>query len=77
MAVLEAFRPQLIVVPCGYDAGRFDPLGRMLLDGVTFRWMTLAMMPSRRMIAPAAVGRAHRRHALPYSRIPPVSRHWM
>jgi acetoin utilization deacetylase AcuC-like enzyme len=37
---LEAFKPEFIVVPSGYDAGRFDPLGRMLLDDVAFRWMT-------------------------------------
>jgi len=41
---LEAYRPELIVVACGYDAGRLDPLGRMMLDGVTFRWMTQAMV---------------------------------
>ena len=37
---LDAFKPQLVVVACGYDAGKFDPLGRMLLDDVAFRWMT-------------------------------------
>ena len=44
LPALEAYRPDLVIVPCGYDAGRFDPLGRMLLDGVTFRWMTRAVM---------------------------------
>jgi acetoin utilization deacetylase AcuC-like enzyme len=43
LPALDAYRPQLIIVPCGYDAGRFDPLGRMLLDGVSFRWMTRAV----------------------------------
>ncbi|MFN0183323.1 MAG: class II histone deacetylase [Aquabacterium sp.] len=43
LPALEAYRPQLVIVACGYDAGRFDPLGRMLLDGVTFRWMTRAV----------------------------------
>lgn len=55
---LEAFRPELIVVPCGYDAGRFDPLGRMLLDGVTFRWMTRTMMD---------LAARHARHRLVYT----------
>jgi acetoin utilization deacetylase AcuC-like enzyme len=37
---LDAFAPELVLVACGYDAGKFDPLGRMQLDGVAFRWMT-------------------------------------
>lgn len=37
---LEAYRPELVVVASGYDAGRLDPLGRMQLDGIAFRWMT-------------------------------------
>lgn len=42
LPALEAFGPELVIVACGYDAGRFDPLGRMLLDDVSFRWMTRA-----------------------------------
>lgn len=41
---LDAYRPQLILVACGYDAGKFDPLGRMLLDDVAFRWMTQCVL---------------------------------
>lgn len=44
LPALEAFKPELIIVACGYDAGRFDPLGRMMLDGVAFRWMTQAII---------------------------------
>jgi acetoin utilization deacetylase AcuC-like enzyme len=44
LPALDAYAPELIVVACGYDAGRFDPLGRMLLDDQTFRWMTAAVM---------------------------------
>lgn len=44
LPALDAFKPNFIIVPCGYDAGRYDPLGRMLLDDVAFRWMTKAMV---------------------------------
>lgn len=37
---LERFRPQLIVVACGYDANAMDPLARMLLSSGAFRAMT-------------------------------------
>ncbi|QRR35614.1 hypothetical protein JNX00_07055 [Hydrogenophaga sp. YM1] len=43
LPALEAFKPELIIVACGYDAGKMDPLGRMLLDGRAFRWMTEAV----------------------------------
>jgi acetoin utilization deacetylase AcuC-like enzyme len=37
---LEAFGPELIVVPSGFDAGIFDPLGRMMLHGGSYRALT-------------------------------------
>ncbi len=37
---LERFRPELIVIACGFDAGALDPLGRMLLSAAAFGEMT-------------------------------------
>ena len=37
---LHRFRPDVIVVACGYDASAFDPLGRMLATTETFRQLT-------------------------------------
>jgi acetoin utilization deacetylase AcuC-like enzyme len=37
---LRRFRPDLIVVACGFDANGFDPLARMLLHSDVFRSMT-------------------------------------
>lgn len=41
---LRRFRPELIIIPCGFDAGGHDPLGRMMLNSEDFRWMTRFMM---------------------------------
>ena len=41
---VERFRPDLIVVASGLDAGAADPLARMLAHSETFRAMTLAMI---------------------------------
>lgn len=41
---LRAYRPQLIIVPCGFDAGAYDPLGRMLLHSDSFRYLTQRIM---------------------------------
>jgi acetoin utilization deacetylase AcuC-like enzyme len=41
---LDAFKPELIIVACGLDAGNNDALGRMTLGPDDFRWMTAAIM---------------------------------
>jgi acetoin utilization deacetylase AcuC-like enzyme len=41
---LKKFRPQLIIVPCGFDAGFHDPLGRMMLTSHSFRRLTGRIM---------------------------------
>ncbi|MFE3838640.1 class II histone deacetylase [Pseudogemmobacter sonorensis] len=40
LPALSRFRPEAIVVACGYDASGVDPLGRMLLRAESFRLMT-------------------------------------
>jgi acetoin utilization deacetylase AcuC-like enzyme len=44
LPALWAFRPEVIVIACGYDASAVDPLGRMLATAETFRLMTRALM---------------------------------
>ncbi|AVO39619.1 class II histone deacetylase [Pukyongiella litopenaei] len=40
---LERFRPEAIVVACGFDASAIDPMARMLATADTFRQMTLRL----------------------------------
>lgn len=37
---LENFAPEMIVIPCGFDASALDPLGVQMLSSEDFRWMT-------------------------------------
>lgn len=43
LPALHRFRPEAIIVACGYDASAMDPLGRMLATAETFRLMTRAV----------------------------------
>ncbi len=52
---LDAFAPELVIIPCGYDAGKFDQLGRMLLDDIAFRWMTELMVDVARRHAQSRI----------------------
>jgi acetoin utilization deacetylase AcuC-like enzyme len=44
LPALDRFRPQAIIVACGYDAAAVDPLGRMLCTAETFRLLTRMVM---------------------------------
>lgn len=44
MPALRQFRPDVIVVACGFDACAIDPLSRMLCTSETFRALTELMM---------------------------------
>lgn len=41
---LTAFRPDVVIVACGFDASGVDPLGRMLAGSNTFMHMTRSLM---------------------------------
>ena len=44
LPALDRFRPEAIVVACGFDAAAVDPLGRMLCTAETFRTLTRQVM---------------------------------
>jgi acetoin utilization deacetylase AcuC-like enzyme len=44
LPAIARFRPELIVVACGFDANGVDPLARMQLHSQSFREMTLQVM---------------------------------
>ncbi len=44
LPAIRAFRPDLLVVACGYDAAVNDPLGRMMATAETFRLMARRVM---------------------------------
>lgn len=44
LPALADFKPDLIIVPCGFDAGPQDPLGRMSVTPDGFREMTRLIM---------------------------------
>ncbi len=46
LPALARFRPDAIVVACGYDAAAVDPLSRMMATAETFREMTRRVMRS-------------------------------
>jgi len=56
---VKSFRPQLIIVPCGFDAGGFDPLGRMLLYADVFREMTRRLMAAANTVGNPPIVMCH------------------
>jgi acetoin utilization deacetylase AcuC-like enzyme len=41
---LEEFKPGLIIVPSGFDAGAYDPLGRQMMTSKGYRTLTQMLM---------------------------------
>ena len=44
LPAIRNFRPDILIIACGFDAAVFDPLGRMLASAATFRAMTDQVM---------------------------------
>ena len=44
LPALDRFKPEAIIVACGFDAAAIDPLGRMLCTAETFRSLTRIVM---------------------------------
>jgi len=56
---LYRFRPDAIIVACGYDASGVDPLGRMLATAETFRAMTGQVMAAADELCAGRLMMAH------------------
>lgn len=41
---IRRYKPEVIIVACGFDANAFDPLGRILLYSESYRKLTAAVM---------------------------------
>lgn len=44
LPALHKYQPQLIIIPSGFDAGAYDPLGRMQMHSGAYRRLTEKMM---------------------------------
>ena len=56
---IRMFKPDLIIVACGFDASGVDPLSRMLCGADTFKEMTKAVMQLARHNCGGKVVMAH------------------
>jgi acetoin utilization deacetylase AcuC-like enzyme len=56
---LMRFRPDLIVVACGFDASAVDPLGRMMVTSEGYRKMTAQLMEAADAICGGRIVMAH------------------
>ncbi len=56
---LHAFKPELIMVPCGFDGGAYDPLGRMMLTSEAYRGMTKKVVNAAELLCDGRVVMTH------------------
>jgi len=56
---LHAFKPDLIIVPCGFDGGAYDPLGRMMLSSEAYRSFTRKLMKAANELCRGRIVMSH------------------
>lgn len=56
---LERFRPELVVVAAGYDAGATDPLARMMVTASGFRDIAAALLGAARSLCGGRIAFTH------------------
>ena len=59
LPALRAYKPDVIVVACGFDASGVDPLSRMLCSAETFRTMTRQILTAADELCDGRVVMAH------------------
>lgn len=59
LPALHRFKPDAIIVACGFDAAAVDPLGRMLATAETFQQMTRQMMDAARRLCDGKLTLVH------------------
>ena len=59
LPALEKYRPELIIVACGYDPNCFDPLARMQAHSETFRYLMRVTMNAADELCSGRVVVAH------------------
>ena len=59
MPALRNYKPDIIIIACGFDAAAVDPLSRMLATAETFRMMTQMVMQAADELCDGRLAMAH------------------
>lgn len=59
LPALKRFKPELIVVPSGFDAGGVDPLGRMMMSAAGYRDLTRMLMAAAKEVCGGRIVMTH------------------
>ena len=59
LPALDRFKPEVIIIACGFDAAAVDPLGRMLATAETFRALTGRVLDAARRLCDGRLVMVH------------------